>query len=89
MDIQSIIVYSTCALGALALVAANWSKVSAWVPSMPSLSIGKAKATNDPTALIDAYNVARDACGEDAELGVNTDALFTALITKKVLRCEK
>ncbi|QDU75452.1 hypothetical protein Pan97_24840 [Bremerella volcania] len=88
MDYQSIITLGGLGTCSVLLLAANWSTVKSWLPRV-SLLASRASADDDPAALIEAYHVARDACGDNAQLAELTNEVFKDLICQKVLRCAK
>ena len=85
MELQTLLTLGGLGTCSVLLVVANWSHIK---PMLPKLAT-KRRASDDPAALIDAYHVARDACGQNADLAKRTDQVFQQLICQKVLRCEK
>ncbi|PQO33309.1 hypothetical protein C5Y96_10685 [Blastopirellula marina] len=88
MDHPTILTLGGLGACGVLLVAANWSSIASRLPRMPQFA-WRNRDTNDPTPLIDAYHVARDACDNNADLAERTDQVFKDLICRKVLRCEK
>jgi len=88
MDLQTTLTLGGLGTCSALLIAANWSSLKSWLPRA-SLFAGSKRARSNPAELIEAYHVARDACTDDADLAARTDQVFTELITRKVLRCEK
>lgn len=88
MNHQTILTLGGLGIGSLLLIVANWSTLQRWLPRISWLRFAERDA-NDPTALIQAYHVARAACPADTDLAKRTDQVFKELICRKVLRCEK
>lgn len=88
MDLSTIVTHGGLGICTVLLVAANWSSIQKRLPQRPRPVISQ-RPESDPTALIEAYHVARDACDENTNLAQRTDQVFQELICQKVLRCEK
>ena len=85
MDLPTLFTLGGLGVCSALLAAANWSRIK---PLLPKLAT-KRQASSDPSALIQAYHVARDACGQNSDLAKRTDQVFQQLICQKVLRCDK
>ncbi|MBA2116804.1 hypothetical protein [Bremerella alba] len=88
MDLPTLITCGGLSACSVLLIATNWSQAKQWLPRLPSTASPSRNHSN-PAELIEAYHVARDACGDNANLATLTDQVFKDLICRKVLRCEK